>query len=124
MANSDGRNIIPQPQSSPAVVPLGPVASVDLSFLPEPERKALLADHARKVLDIGATAQKLHLDVNVLRATLDQLAHTTREVSESGNAVTITHTSTTNIGRTEIKLGNTEEARSGRLTSSQTGERN
>ena len=124
MSNSDGRNIVPQPQSSPTVVPLGPAASIDLSFLSEPERKALLADHARKVLDIAATAQKLHVDVNVLRATLDQLAQTTREVSESGNAVTITHTSTTGIGRTEIKLGNTENAKSGVLTSSQTGERN
>jgi hypothetical protein len=60
----------------------------------------------------------------VLRSTLDQLAHTTREVSDGGNAVTVTHTQTTKIGRTEIKMGNTEEAKSGRLTSSQTGERN
>jgi hypothetical protein len=38
--------------------------------------------------------------------------------------VTVTHTQTTKIGRTEIKMGNTEEAKSGRLTSSQTGDRN
>jgi hypothetical protein len=65
----------------------------------------------------------LHVDVSVLKATLDQLAGTTRDVSESGNAVTISHAQTTKIGRTEIKMGNTEEARSGRMSKSQTGER-
>lgn len=123
MSNSDGRDITPRPTTSPTTVPLGPANAIDLSFLPEAQRTALLHDHARKMLDIGAKAQELHLDVNVLRATLDQLATTTREVSESGNAVTIAHTQTTKVGRTEIKMGNTEEARSGKLSKSQTGER-
>jgi high-affinity Fe2+/Pb2+ permease len=71
----------------------------------------------------GSKAQELHVDVGALRVTLDQLASTTREVSEAGNAVTIAHTQTTKVGRTEIKMGNTEEARSGKLSKSQTGER-
>lgn len=104
-------------------VPLGPATAIDLSFLPADQRAALLHDHARKMLDIGAKAQELHVDVGALRVTLDQLASTTREVSEAGNAVTIAHTQTTKVGRTEIKMGNTEEARSGKLSKSQTGER-
>jgi len=75
------------------------------------------------MLDLGTKAQELGIDVNTLRVTLDQLAATTREVSESGNAITVAHTQTTKIGRTEIKMGNTEEARSGKLSKSQTGER-
>lgn len=123
MANGDGRDIVPRQGTSPSTISLGPTPVLDLSFLPEAQRNALLADHARKMLDLGAKAQELHVDVNVLRATLDQLAGTTREVSESGNAVTIAHTQTTKIGRTEVKMGNTEEARSGKLSKSQTGER-
>jgi acyl transferase domain-containing protein len=123
MANGDGRDIVARPGNSPSNVSLTPTATMDLSFLPEAQRNALLADHARKMLDLGAKAQELHVDVNVLRATLDQLATTTRDVSEAGNAVTISHTQTTKIGRTEIKMGNTEEARSGKLSKSQTGER-
>jgi hypothetical protein len=61
---------------------------------------------------------------NSLRQTLDTLAGTAKQVSESGNAVTMTHSQTTKIGRTEIKIGNTEEAKSGRMTSSQSGETN
>lgn len=123
MANGDGRDIVPRSGTSATTVPLGPAATIDLGFLPEAQRNALLADHARKMLDIAVTAQKLNVDVSALRATLDQLATTTKEVSESGNAVTVAHTQSTPLGRTEIKMGNTEEARSGKLSKSQTGER-
>jgi hypothetical protein len=123
MANGDNRDIVTRPATTPNTIPLTPAAAIDLSFLPEAQRNALIADHARKMLDLGAKAQELHVDVNVLRATLDQLAGTAKEVSDSGNAVTISHTQTTKIGRTEIKMGNTEEARSGKLSKSQTGER-
>ena len=124
MSNADSRDIVPRPQgSSAATVPLGPTAAIDLSFLPEAQRTALLHDHARKMLDLGAKAQELGIDTQTLGATLDRLAATTREVSESGNSVTISHTQTTKVGRTEIKMGNTEEAKSGRMTRSQAGER-
>jgi hypothetical protein len=123
MSNNDGRDITPRSGNSQNIVPLGPATAIDLSFLPEAQRVALLHDHARKMLDLGAKAQELNVDVNVLKLTLDQLAATTREVSEAGNAVTIAHTQTTKVGRTEIKMGNTEEARSGKLSKSQTGER-
>jgi hypothetical protein len=105
------------------VVTLGPVPTIDLSFLPEEQRNALMADYARGVLDVAKRAHELHVDVNVLKATLTNLSETTREVSESGNSVTVSHTTSTKAGRTEIKMGNTEEAKSGRMTRSQTGER-
>lgn len=125
MSNSDqGRNVVPQPGRPPSTITLGPLPMLDLSFLPEAERNALLSGYAQGVIDVAKKAHELHVDVGVLKATLDQLAHTTQQVSEGGNAVTVTHTQTTKIGRTEIKMGNTEEAKSGRLTSSQTGERN
>jgi hypothetical protein len=123
MANDESRDVVTRPGAMPNTVPLGPAAAIDLSFLSEAQRNALLNDHARKMLDIGVKAQELHVDVNVLRATLDQLANTTRDVSEAGGAVTISHTQTTKIGRTEVKIGNTEEARNGKLSKSQTGER-
>ncbi len=112
-----------QPAKSPSIIPLGPTNSIDLSFLPEAQREALLADYAKGVLDVSKKANELHLDVAVLRTTLDNLSNTTREVSESGNAITISHTQTTKVGRTEIKMGNTDEAKSGKLTRSQSGER-
>jgi len=107
----------------PTSVSLSPTATMDLAWLGEEERKALLVEHSRGMLDLSRKAQELHVDVNTLKNTLDQLATTTREVSEAGNSVGITHTQTTKIGRTEVTMGNTKAATEGRLTSSQTGER-
>lgn len=105
----------------PTAVPLGPTTSIDLSWLPDAERKALLTDYVKGALDISKKAQDLHVDVGALKNTLRTLADTTNEVAEAGNSVTITHTQTTSIGRTEIMMGNTPQAQSGRLSKSQTG---
>ncbi|HEY8571234.1 hypothetical protein [Phenylobacterium sp.] len=109
--------------SVPTKVAIGPTASVDLSFLPEDERRALLLDYSRGVLDIAKKAQDLHVDIGALQSTLSTLSHTTKEVAASGASVTVTHTQTTSIGRTEIIMGNTETAQRGKLSKSQTGER-
>ena len=111
------------PTSVPTTVPLGPSSSVDLSWLSEEERKTLLVEYSRGVLDISKKAQELHVDIAVLKTTLSNLADTTKEISDSGNAVTVSHTQTTSVGRTEIMMGNTQQAQTGRLTKSQTGER-
>lgn len=111
------------PSVVPTAVPLGPSTSIDLAWLPEAERRALLTDYVRGALDISKKAQDLHVDVGVLKSTLQTLADTTKDVAESGNAVTITHTQTTSVGRTEIMMGNTERAQSGKLSKSQTGDR-
>jgi hypothetical protein len=102
-------------------VNLSPTTSLDLSFLPEEQRKALLADHAKGVLDVARKAQELHVDVAALKASLSTLSEATQDVAQSGNSVTIAHTQTTSVGRTEILMGNTDQAKRGKLTSSQTG---
>jgi hypothetical protein len=123
MADNDGRGLsVPTPKT-PSVVTLGPLTNIDLSFLSDAQRDALMVDYARWTIDIAKRAHELHVDVAVLKTTLDTLANTTKEVSESGNAVTVSHTTTNKVGRTEIKMGNTDEARSGKLSKTQTGER-
>ena len=92
MSNGDGRNLSVQTPRAPSVVTLGPLPTIDISFLPEAQRNALMEDYARGTIDIAKRAHELHVDVGVLKNTLDTLATTTREVSESGNAVTVSHT--------------------------------
>lgn len=94
--------------------------SIDLSWLPENERKAILTEYMRGVLDVSKKAQDLHVDVGVLKSTLQTLA-STRTVADDGNSVTISHTQTSSVGRTEIIMGNTDRAQSGKLSRSQTG---
>lgn len=109
--------------SVPSRIDLTPGTSMDISWLSESERKALLVDYTKGILDVSRKAQELHVDSAALRKTLDDLAATTKEVSESGNAVTVSHTQTTSVGRTEVIMGNTQQAQSGKLSKSQTGER-
>ena len=118
------KNLTKSGSSVPTEINLGPSTSMDLSWLQENERKALLIDYTKGMIDIGKKAQELHVDAAVLKRTLDDLSDTTREVSDSGNAVTITHSQTTKVGRTEVMMGNTEQAQSGKLSKSQTGEKN
>ena len=107
----------------PTEINLSPRATMDLSWLPEEERRELLRDYTRGMLDIGRKAQELQVDAGALKGTLDDLSATTREASESGNSVTITHTQSSTVGRTEVIMGNTSQAQRGRLTKSQTGEK-
>ena len=108
---------------TPKSINLSPTTSMDLSWLPEEERKAPLVDYTKGMLDISVKAQELHVDAAQLKKTLDDFSDTTREVAESGNAVTISHSQTTKAGRTEIIMGNTDQAQSGKLSKSQTGEK-
>jgi hypothetical protein len=111
------------PSAVPTSVPLGPTTSLDLSWLDETARRTLLTEYTRGILDVSKKAQELHVDVAVLKSTLTTLAGTTKEVAESGNSVTVSHTTSTNVGRTEVIMGNTGKAQSGKLTPSQTGAR-
>lgn len=117
---SDGRAIT---SPVPTSVPLSATTSLDLSWLPEEQRAELMTEYARGMLDMSKKAQELHVDVGALKVTLGALTETTRQVAQEGNAVTVSHTQTSAVGRTEIIMGNTEKARIGKLSKSQTGER-
>jgi hypothetical protein len=109
--------------SSPTVIPVGNIAQIDLSALPENQRQELFRQHAAGVLDIGRKAQELSVDVGALRATLDVASQTARDASQAGNSVTITHVVESKAGRTEVIMGNTDTAHSGKLSSRQAGGR-
>lgn len=125
MGDDESKNqaLTPASQQPPMVVNLGASTSLDLSALPEKEREALIAEWAHNRIDIARKAEELGVDVRALDETLRTLSGTAREVSESGDSVTISHTQTTSIGRTEVMIGNTRQAESGKFSRSQTGER-
>lgn len=110
--------------SVPTSVPLSPSAALDLSYLPEAQRVQLLTEYNRGMLDLSKKAQELHIDVAALRTSLDTLSHTVKETSREGNSITASHTVTSSAGRTEVIMGNTERAATGKLSASQTGEFN
>ena len=109
-----------------AIVRRGPdnAVELDVSMLNEEQRNALANDYQKGLLDIRLRAAQLGVDVTALGQTLHHLAELTRQISETeGASVTGTHTQDSSLGRTEIILGNTEQAQRGSLTKSQGGDR-
>lgn len=121
--NDQEKNIAKTTNSVPTTIHFGPVTSIDLSFMSDDERKALQLEYTRGLMDLHLKATELNVDAAILKRTLDDLCATTRDASASGNAVTITHTQDTKVGRTEVIMGNTMSAKIGKLSKSQTGER-
>lgn len=126
MADQDGSGRLPAERQSgvPSTVPLSPTASLDLSYLPEHKRIELLAEYNKGMLDLSKKAQELHIDAAALRNSLDMLSNTVAQTSREGNSITASHTVTSSAGRTEVMMGNTERAATGKLSASQTGEMN
>jgi hypothetical protein len=120
---SERREVGIPSQGVPTTISISPTAMLDLSHLSEPERKALLLDYTKGMLNVSKKATELNVDVATLSNTLATLSDTTRRANEDGTSVTITHTQTTAIGRTEISMGNTDAAKSGKLSRSQSGEK-
>jgi len=109
--------------ASPHIIPVGNIAQIDLSALPEAQRQELIRQHSAGVLDIGRKAQELSVDVGALRATLEVAGQTARDASAAGNSVTITHVVESKAGRTEVIMGNTDAAQAGKISSRQAGVR-
>ncbi|MES0039643.1 hypothetical protein NKJ74_31175 [Mesorhizobium sp. M0046] len=107
----------------PTMISLGQSSQIDLSWMAEDQRRELLTDYARGALDVSRRAQELGVEVSVLRSTLGTLGETTKQVADDGNSVTLTHVQNSQFGRTEVIMGNTDAATAGKLSRSQTGER-
>ena len=84
-----------------------------------------MLEFARGQLDINKKANEMHVDVGAFRNMLDVMSTKTRELSAQENtSVTMSHTQETSVGKTEVIMGNTAQAASGKLTRTMAGERN
>jgi FlaG/FlaF family flagellin (archaellin) len=109
---------------TPSTITLGKSTSLDLSHLPEEVQVELQAEYTKGMIDLNKKAQELNIDEAALRNTLDDLNETTKQATDANASITVSHTQSSSIGRTEIIMGNTDQARRGKLTKSQTGETN
>jgi hypothetical protein len=129
MAQDDDkhRNLVPKP--APPVVRAQPVRTIqlgrqdvlDVSNLPQREQDALEAEAHKKAIELADREQRIKLD---LAATAGQIRTFTEAVTNNAAqdaAVTITNTKDDALGRTEIMIGNTDAARTGKLSRSQQG---
>ena len=96
--------------------------SIDLTGLTESQIAELKKRHAECVIDLQLKADGMKLDVGALDAALTSFNTQTDRATKNGSSATIQHSQTTSIGRTEVIIGNTDKAASGKLSRSATGE--
>jgi hypothetical protein len=95
-----------------------------MATLSKDQQNQLMVEYMRGTLDISKKAAAMHVDVSAFKNMLDVMATKTRELSEQeGTSVTMQHTQESSVGKTEVIMGNTEQAAKGRLTRTMAGER-
>lgn len=102
-------------------IDLGPTTSLSLQGMSPEVIAELKRLHAQGMIDTGIKAQELGVEVRALDALLASFTDTASKATQGGAHATITHTQTTTVGRTEVVIGNTDRAKSARLTASATG---
>ena len=77
-SDSEGRDLVSQTGKTPNTV--GPIPTVDLSFLPEDKRAQLIEDYAKGIIEIDKKARELQIETGVLKNTLDTMTRTAKNV--------------------------------------------
>lgn len=117
---SGGELVQPNPATGTTIM-LGGCKQLDLSGLTEQQRQSLVISSAEGMIAVNRKAQELFADAGALNHSLGTMVHHTKEVAASGHSVTITHTQDTSLGRTEIIMGTSDAAKSGKLSRTQAG---
>lgn len=102
-------------------VDLAPHNSLNLEGLPPDQIAELRRQHATGMIDVSVKAQQLKVEVGALDAALSSFTDTATKATQGGAHATISHTQTTSLGRTEVVIGNTDRAKSAKLSASASG---
>jgi len=95
---------------------------LDLSGLSDQQIAELREQHASGMIDLQRKAAELKVDVGALDAALTSFNDQTAKATREGNSATITHVQTSSAGRTEVMIGNTDKAASGKISRAARGE--
>jgi hypothetical protein len=94
---------------------------MDLSGLTKEQIQDLKVKAGEAMIDVGKKAAQQKIDTNTLDEKLRTMTEHTDAVSKAGGSITITSTQDDSIGRTEILTGDSDAAKKGKLSRSQTG---
>ena len=95
---------------------------LDLAGMSDGQIAELRQQYVSGMIDIKKKAEEMKVDVGALDAALHSFTDQTSKASQAGASATISHTQTSSMGRTEIMIGNTDKAASGKISRSARGE--
>jgi hypothetical protein len=102
-------------------IQLGQQDTLDVTNLAPREQDALEVEAHRRAIERDDHAQRLKQDLAVTATQINTFAKAVNDTVAQDAAVTITNTKDDSLGRTEMIFGNTDAARSGKLSRAQQG---
>src|SRR5215469_6434908 len=106
---------------STEVIDLGPTSRLDLTGMPPDQIAELRRQYASAMIDVKKKAEELKMENASLAMTLDSFNTEASKATQANVSMTATHTQNTAIGRTEVVIGNTGRAASGKVSASAAG---
>jgi hypothetical protein len=103
------------------VINLGSNSLIDLTGMPPEQIAELKRQYASGMIDLKKKAEEVKIDNASLAMTLDSYNTEAAKATQANVSITATHTQTTAIGRSEVVIGNTDRAASGKLSASAAG---
>ena len=103
-------------------ITLGTLQHLDVTDLSTDQIAQLRVKHAEGMIDLNRKGLEMQGDVGATSAALHTLASTVKQVSEAGDAVTVTHVQKNSLGQTEVIMGNTQSALKGKISRASRGE--
>lgn len=94
---------------------------LDISDLSEENQQMIQLKAQEAKLELKKKAGEALLDIQGTKANLNIFNQTVQDETEAGTHVTLTHTQTTSTGRTQVVMGNTDKAASGKISRSGAG---
>ena len=97
---------------------LGSNNLIDLSDIPDDQVAELKRQLASGMIDVKTKAEQLKVDIGGLAMGLGSFNDEAAKATQANVSLTVTHTQTTSFGKTDIVIGNTEQAAKGKLPAS------
>lgn len=103
------------------VLNVGLVNNLSLEDLNADEKAAIRKEQAHAMIAAQEKMANVAVGVKALDASLSSLASNVSNMTADGISATVTNTREDALGRTEVIIGNTDTARSGKLSRTQRG---
>jgi len=94
---------------------------LDLGMLPVEEQAAIVRRNAEEQIRLQTQKARMQQDLQALHFKLNTIVDAAARATEAGVATTVTNTTDDSTGHTEVIAGNSDNARAGKLSMTQSG---
>jgi len=96
---------------------------LDLSNLSPDSQEEIRKAHALGEIEIRQKAKNMALETTELAENMKNISRTVGDVNQNGGNAQVTKVTDGVLGRTELLIGNTDNAKKGKFTKSQSGQK-